>query len=401
MDLSNNRKQLLAAAGGLALVVGAGGVLLGRTVFAPEPAAAPAAAPSPAAEEGEGEGAEAEHGPEGFVALDQTRLAAVGIQTETVAAGTLGSEIIAQATVEPSPQGSASLAARADGAVSRILKRLGDPVRAGEAVAYLESRDAAAFAAERAAARARAQLARAAAARESRLYNARVTARQDLEAAQAALAQADAEARRTQTAASAAGISADGRYLILTSPIGGRVTATSAQLGAFVSAGTELFRIANPNLIQINAAVPAVDARRISIGDRAVIELPGGGTVAATVRSSTPSLDAETRTATVVLAPAGTPAGLQPGQSLRVRLLPRDAPGGGRIVVPEEAVQQIEGRDQVFVRRPNGFQAQPVTVGARSGGRVEIVDGLEPGAVIATRGAFVLKSQLGASEEEH
>ena len=141
MDLSNNRKQLLAAAGGLALVVGAGGVLLGRTVFAPEPAAAPAAAPSRAAEEGEGE--EAEHGPEGFVALDQSRLAAVGIQTDTVAAGTLGSEIIAQATVEPSPQGSASLAARADGAVSRILKRLGDPVRAGEAVAYLESRDAA------------------------------------------------------------------------------------------------------------------------------------------------------------------------------------------------------------------------------------------------------------------
>ena len=398
MDFSNNRTQLLAAAGALALIVGAGGIFLGRTVFAPEPAAVPAAAPSPAAEEGKG--AEAEHGPEGFVALDQSKLAAVGIQTETVAAGTLGSEIIAQATVEPSPQGSASLAARADGAVSRILKRLGDPVRAGEAVAYLESRDAAAFAAERAAARARAQLARAAAARESRLYNARVTARQDLEAAQAALAQADAEARRTQTAAAAAGISSDGRYLILTSPIGGRVTATSAQLGAFVSAGTELFRIANPSLIQINAAVPAVDARRISIGDRAVIELPGGGTVAATVRSSTPGLDAETRTATVVLAPAGTPAGLQPGQSLRVRLLPRNALGGGRIVVPEEAVQQIEGRDQVFVRRPNGFQAQPVTVGARSGGRVEIVDGLESGAVIATRGAFLLKSQLGASEEE-
>lgn len=398
MDFSNNRKQLLAAVGGVALIVGAGGIILGRTVFAPEPAAAPAA-PTAAGKASEGE--EAGHGPEGFVALDQAKLASIGIQTETVAAGTLGSEIIAQATVEPSPQGSASLAARADGAVSRILKRLGDPVRAGEAVAYLESRDAATFAAERAAARARAQLARAAYARENRLYNARVTARQDLEAARAALAEADAEARRTQTAASAAGISSDGRYLILTSPISGRVTAASVQLGAFVSAGTELFRIANPNLIQINAAVPAVDARRISIGDRAVIELPGGGTVAATVRSTTPSLDAETRTATVVLVPAGTPAGLQPGQSLRVRLVPRNASGGGQIVVPEEAIQQIEGRDQVFVRRPNGFQAQAITVGARSGGRAEIVGGLQPGAVIATRGAFVLKSQLGASEEEH
>lgn len=399
MDFTN-RKQLLGAAGALALVIGGGGVILGRTVFAPEEeAAAPVAAP--AAEGQAKEGGEAGHGPEGFVALDQAKLTAAGIQTETVAAGSLGAEVIAQATVEPSPQGAASLAARADGAVTRILKRLGDPVRAGEAVAYLESREAAGFAAERAAANARATAARAAYNREIRLFNAKVTARQDLEAAQAALAQAEAEARRTRTAASAAGISGDGRFLIVTSPISGRVTAISSQLGAFVSAGTELFRIANPSQIQINAAVPAVDAGRISIGDRAMIELPGGGTVAATVRSATPSLDAETRTATVVLNPVGTPPGLQPGQSLRVRILPRAAQGGGSIVVPEEAIQSVEGRDVVFVRNAKGFQAQPVTVGGRSGGRAEILDGLTPGAVIAARGAFVLKSQLGASEEEH
>ena len=399
MDLTN-KKQLLGAAGAMALVIGAGGVLLGRTVFAPEQVPAPVTAPA----EGEGEekeGGEAEHGPEGFVALDQAKLTAAGIQTETVAAGNLGAEVIAQATVAPSPQGEASLAARADGAVTRITKRLGDPVRTGEAVAYLESREAAGFAAERASARARAQAARAAYNRELRLFNARVTARQDLEAAQAALAEADAEARRTQTAAAASGISADGRYLIVTSPIGGRVTAISSQLGAFVSAGTELFRVANPSQIQINVAVPSVDARRVATGDRAVIELPGGGTVAATVRSSTPTLDAETRTATVVLAPVGTPAGLVPGQSLRVRIVPRGAQADGRIVVPEDAIQSVEGRDVVFVRNARGFQAQAVTVGARSGGRAEIINGLASGAVIATRGAFVLKSQLGASEEEH
>ena len=401
MDFTN-KKQLLGAVGALALVIGGGGILLGRTVFAPEQTAAPAPAAAPAEGEGkEAEGGGAEHGPEGFVALDQAKLTAAGIQTETVAAGSLGAEIIAQATVEPSPQGIASLAARANGSVTRILKRLGDPVRTGEAVAYLESREAAGFAAERASARARAQAARAAYNRELRLFNARVTAKQDLEAAQAALAEADAEARRTQTAASASGISSDGRFLIVTSPIAGRVTAVSVQLGAFVSAGAELFRIANPSQIQIVAAVPSVDARRIANGDRAVIELPGGGTVAATVRSSTPTLDAETRTATVVLAPVGTPAGLVPGQSLRARIVPRAAQAGGRVVVPEDAIQSVEGRDVVFVRNAKGFQAQPVTVGPRSGGRAEILDGLAPGAVIATRGAFVLKSQLGASEEEH
>ncbi len=172
-------------------------------------------------------------------------------------------------------------------------------------------------------------------------------------------------------------------------------------MGAYVSAGTELFEVANPNRIQIEAAVPAAEAQRIRPGDPALIELPGGGTVDAVVRSSTPSLDPESRAATIVLTPAGIPAGLTQGQAVRVRITPRGSATNGRIVVPEGAVQTVEGRDVVFVQVRGGFQVTPVTVGTRSGGRAEIVDGLKPGSVIVTTGAFALKSQLGASEAEH
>src|SRR3546814_11821119 len=102
-----------------------------------------------------GEEAEEEHGPEGFVALTPAALAAAGIQTEVASPGTFGSEILAQATVAAPPEGRSSLTARADGAVTRIFKRLGDPVGAGETVALPESRDAAALVTERAAAPAR------------------------------------------------------------------------------------------------------------------------------------------------------------------------------------------------------------------------------------------------------
>ena len=100
--------------------------------------------------------------------------------------GSLVGEILAQATVTAPPEGQALLTARADGAVVRINKRLGDPVGAGETVALLESRDAAAFVAERNAAAARERAAHAAWQREERLFRERVTARQDLEAARAA-----------------------------------------------------------------------------------------------------------------------------------------------------------------------------------------------------------------------
>jgi membrane fusion protein, heavy metal efflux system len=142
------------------------------------------------------------------------------------------------------------------------------------------------------------------------------------------------------------------------------------------------------------------DARKVSPGDRAVIELVGGETIGATVRSATPALDPETKVATLVLIPDGG-GQLTPGQGLRVRITPSNATGSSAIGVPDEAVQSVEGRDAVFVKTAKGFQATPVTIGARSAGRVEIVAGLKPGAIVATKGAFLLKAELGKGEAEH
>lgn len=395
LDQYDGRKKHFAIGAGAALLAAVGGYFIGQAGDSAAPAA------ETAAEAKTGEAAEEDHGKEGFIELAAPAMATAGIVTETVKTGSLSSEILAQATVAAPPEGRASLTARADGAVTRISKRLGDPVGAGETIALIESRDAAAIAAERAAAVARATAANAALNRERRLFAAKITARQDLEAAEAASAQANAEVRRTQAAMTAAGVTGDGRHLAVRSLISGRITKVDAELGAYVSAGAELFEVANPRSIQIEASVTAADAARIRPGDSAVIELPGGGTLAATVRSSTPALNLESRAATVVLAPSGSPAGLVQGQGLRVRITPNGSVTNNRITVPEEAVQSVEGRDVVFVKVANGFQATPVTVGARGDGRVELTGGIRAGMVIATKGAFSLKSQLGASEAEH
>ena len=372
---TNNKNKLIAGAAIAALVLGGGGVILGRTVLAP-------AAITAEAEGDDAEGKEEGH-VEGLVEMDDTRAKAAGIVTEATQAGGLGAEIIAQGVVAAAPDGEAVLTARADGALTRIVKRLGDSVRAGETVAYLESRDAGTIAAERSSASARVIAARSAYAREKKLFDARVTARQDLEAAQAVLGEAEAESRRTQAAAGAAKITGDGRFLAVTSLISGRITKADATLGSYVAAGTELFRVADPRKIQINASVLPADARRVQPGDRAVIELLGGDTVNATVRAATPSLDPESKAATIVLVPDGF-GQLTPGQGLRVRILPRNANTSASIGVPEEAVQSVEGSDVVFVKTAKGFQATKVTTGRRSAGRVEIVSALKAGVLIAT-----------------
>ncbi|MFD1192546.1 efflux RND transporter periplasmic adaptor subunit [Phenylobacterium conjunctum] len=384
-----NRNWLLA---GAALVAATGIGFTAAKLTSPKPPTAAEAS----AEKGEAAGAA--HAADTLV-MGPERITASGVQVQTVATSGIAGEIVAQATVEAEPSGQAALTARAAGSIARINKRLGDPVRAGETLALVESREAAQIAAERSVAAAKADLARKVAARERRLFEQKVSPRQDYETAQAELVAAEAEARRAATAAGAADVSRDGRYVAVISPISGRITAMNASLGAFVQPETELFRIADPSRIQVEAAVTAMDARRIQPGDQAVIETTSGETRSAVVRSVTPGVNEQTRSATVVLSLAGGGGVLQPGQLVRARIVSRQSATTG-IVVPEEAVQTVEGRDAVFVRTAKGFRVQPVTVGQRTGGRVEILQGLRGGEAVATRNAFLLKAELGKSAEE-
>src|SRR3546814_14405441 len=79
-----------------------------------------------------------------------------------------------------------------------------------------------------------------------------------------------------------------------------------------------------------------------------------------------------------------------------VRLLPSRGEASNAIVIPDEALQTLEGRDVVLVRTKQGFRARNVTLGQRTAGRVEISSGLKPGDMIATKNAFLLKAaQIG------
>jgi cobalt-zinc-cadmium efflux system membrane fusion protein len=65
-------------------------------------------------------------------------------------------------------------------------------------------------------------------------------------------------------------------------------------------------------------------------------------------------------------------------------------------------VQNVGGRNVLFVRTATGFRVQPVVLGSRSAGRVSILSGVNVGETIATANAFLLKAELnkGAGESE-
>jgi cobalt-zinc-cadmium efflux system membrane fusion protein len=353
----------------------------------------PPAAPPPAA-------AAAAPAEPNEVKVDASYLAVVGIATEAVTSGNLSVDVLAPGTVTAAPNGEAVVTAHAAGTIVRLAKQLGDAVSVGETLAVVESREAASMAADRTVAESKAALARSALAREQELYNQRVTPRQDLERAQAELAVADAEVRRAQEAAAASHVTPDGRIAV-TSPLAGKITSSTAALGTFVQPDTQLFRIADSRFIQVEASVTATDLGRINVGDPAKIVTPIGASLAATVRSVAPIVNEQTRAATVVLSLVGNHETLSPGQVVQTNITPKNVSPAG-VVVPEDAVQNVGGRNVVFVRTPTGFKIQPVVIGSRSAGRVSIQSGLNAGETIATTNTFFLKAELGkgAGEDE-
>lgn len=385
-DHRPNNWPLIGGIAGAAALLGAGAVYLLRPTALPV-ATAPAAAPvQQAAIE---------------VKIPASYVAASDIAVEPVASGDVSAEIVAPATVAATPQGEASVVARASGTVTRITHRLGDAVKAGEILALVDSLDAASMVADRSVAAAKADLARRNYEREAGLFTQGVTPRQDMEAAQAGLAVAQAEARRAAAVARAAHVSGSGGAIAVVSPISGRITAADAELGAFVQPQAELFRVANSGAVQIQAAITAADARRIAPGDRATVTMQSGLPVAATVRAVTPTVGGTTQSATVVLTPLAASRDLVIGEGVQARIRTKGQ-GPAGMSVPEEAVQTLGGRDVLFIRTAAGFRAQPVLVGLRSGGTARIIAGVRPGDKVATRNAFLVKAEAtkNAGEEE-
>ena len=361
--------------------------------------------PGPFESHGEDDHAEDGHNdeaasPEGIVQIDDQQIEASEIEIETVGRGA-AIELVFPATVVVAPNAGARVDARASGVVQSINKNLGDFVRRGEPLARIESGDAALLASQLATARARVAELSSAYERELRLFEANVTARQDLEAARANLQVAQAELSRAQSAVAAAGVSRDGRSLTVTSPISGRITDAPIILGSYVSNGDELFEVVNGNDLQVQVSIPAADAARINPGDEAALILGQAREIGGRVRSVTPSLDSESRSATAIITLSPSPRELRPGAFLQARIRPSGETDPNAISVADTAVQIIDGREVIFVRTAGGFQAMPVVTAERSGGRVRVLSGLQAGQQIATGNAFLLKAELGKEEAEH
>jgi membrane fusion protein, heavy metal efflux system len=355
-------------------------------------------------EHSEGEGGEAP-AEEGVIAVTPDQLKAAGIETVRITDAPLAGEVIASGQIVPAQSARAEVTARTAGVVTKLLRQLGDAVAVGTPLAVIDSRDAAeAQAAHAQAVRAEA-LARATFERERSLFEQKVTARADFEKARA-----DYDAARIAREASAEALRALGarpggrgasRLVEVRSPIAGRVTAVETTPGSYVAADAELFEVADQRVVWAELSVPGRDVGRVRPGQRVDV-MPQGEAHAHTGRLQfvSPAIDPVTGAAKAVVRLDNGSGELAIGKLVTARIT--SAQGGpSGLMVPRDALQEVEGRTVAFVKVPQGFEARTVTVRPGTADRAAVLSGLRSGEEIAVVNSFILKAELMKGEAEH
>lgn len=183
------------------------------------------------------------------------------------------------------------------------------------------------------------------------------------------------------------------------SPVTGYVIEKPAVQGMHVMPGQTLYRVADLSVVWVEADVYEQEIPLVSAGQAATVTLDAypGERFTGRVVYIYPFVEENTRSVKVRLELPNSRERLKPGMFANVEL---EAPIGMSTTIPANALLDSGTRRLVFVSEGDGyFQPREVTVGLRLGERVQILEGLEAGELVATGATFFLdsESQLRAS----
>ncbi|NBC11906.1 MAG: efflux RND transporter periplasmic adaptor subunit [Gammaproteobacteria bacterium] len=172
----------------------------------------------------------------------------------------------------------------------------------------------------------------------------------------------------------------------ITAPFAGVITERLAEPGDFVTKNTQLLTLADPDSLAADVYVSELVLPHISEGDPARIRIDalGGRRFAGEILRIHPTLSEANRQAEVEIRFETIPDGARAGQFVRAELATAAVE---RLLVPFRALRQDRDGQFVWVMDEDGQAARrPVRTGMRIADQVEILEGIESGARVITRG---------------
>jgi len=318
--------------------------------------------------------------------------------------------ISATGKVEANADRIAHVSPRISGKVVSVRASLGDSVSAGQQLVTLDSVELGEALSRYHQSKTRLALAQSNMDRIKALVDKKIAARKDILQAETdyKIAQTDLhsdEERLSLYGVSLSDLKGDNHrkpLLPVRSPIGGIITEKHAIVGELADPSKSLYTVADLSSVWVLVDIHEKDLAKVRRGQAATVivgafpdqKFRGRITYLADL------VDEATRTVKARVEVANPGRKLKPEMFATVELvLAADAPPV--LAVPEDAVQELDGRKLIFVaENDTEFAARPVELGRASGGMVEVVSGLKEGERYAAKGAFILKSELKKGEIE-
>ncbi len=193
----------------------------------------------------------------------------------------------------------------------------------------------------------------------------------------------------------------DADLIPIRAPGAGYVLAKNVSAGTVVDPTKDVFVIGDLKRLWMIASINETNISRLHAGQRATVTVNAFPDEHFTgkVTNLGQELDPVTRVMRVRIELENPSIKLRPEMLATAEI----AVGGSRplLLLPSEAVQQINGQDVVFVRKSaDRFEMRPVRTGETVGGRLAILEGVKAGDAVVIRGSFLLKSQLLKSSME-
>ncbi|QBB69553.1 efflux RND transporter periplasmic adaptor subunit [Pseudolysobacter antarcticus] len=177
----------------------------------------------------------------------------------------------------------------------------------------------------------------------------------------------------------------------------GVIAAIAIGPGDVVGADTLLLKIAEGSELRVRVAIEPAELMHIAKDQSVEISLlrPGGETMTGKVEQALRQIDPQTRLAAAWIR-INDAADLIPGSAVRARIL---TAARAVLSVPRSAVLPEGESAHVFVIAAGKAQEREVKTGIDDGQRIEIVDGLKAGEVIAISGNYELEDGMRVNIE--
>ena len=293
---------------------------------------------------------------------------------------------------------------RVEGIVEQVLVSLGQQVGKGDLLAIVASAEISEQRSTLAASIKRAELAKTIHLAEKKLWEDKISARQDYLKAQQEWQEADIAVQnaRQKLMALGAGGSVSGPFnrLEVRAPFAGLIVDKHIAVGEAVGAETKVFTLSDLRTVWAEVVVPAKDLAIVRVGTEALLHSAASDDkVKGKVSFVSAMIGEQTRSARARVVIDNPKLAWRPGLFVDVDVVTGSAEVP--VAVEKEAIQNIEGTQIVFQRVKEGFIARPVTLGRSDGRRVEILTGLPAGAKYAAAHSFTIKAEQGKGSAGH